>query len=408
MKSHKLSTTVIATTVASLAIFGAFTSTFAQPKERTFPETGKVVSGRFLEYWTNNGGLAQQGYPISDEFQEKSELDGKTYTVQYFERAEFEMHPENKAPYDVLLSQLGTFQYGEKYPNGAPNQKASTNNPRLFPETNKTVGGRFRTYWEQNGGLAQQGYPISDEFQEKSELDGKTYTVQYFERSVFEMHPENKAPYDVLLSQLGTFRFNEKYPQGEPLPAAGVVPTPVAGCTSNLTPGKWTGPLREQVNFKGEGITGSAVISANMALNVECNGAFTGTETTTGFTAQGNKGLLRVLTCSAPKLPVATFTGKQVVRPDGLHLLIDGGKFTSGTILCKSPLLADKTEDLTGRVINPTDIKVESFSQGKITGSEWLADPLTELVLAEIHASLPNAQIQTTNTGHWELTYQGK
>ena len=37
------------------------------------------------------------------------------YTVQYFERAVMEMHPENKAPFDVLLSQLGTFQYKAKY-----------------------------------------------------------------------------------------------------------------------------------------------------------------------------------------------------------------------------------------------------------------------------------------------------
>lgn len=85
---------------------------------RTFKETGKTVSGRFLEYWNQNGGLAQQGFPISDEFQEKSDLDGKVYTVQYFERSVFEMHPENPKPYDVLLSQLGTFRYKEKYPNG--------------------------------------------------------------------------------------------------------------------------------------------------------------------------------------------------------------------------------------------------------------------------------------------------
>jgi uncharacterized protein (DUF885 family) len=178
---------------------------------RTFPETGKTVTGRFLEYWTQNGGLAQQGYPISEEIQERSDLDGKTYTVQYFERAVFERHPENRPPYDVLLSQLGTFRYRDKYPNGAPGQKASAVNSRRFAETGKSVGGKFREYWERNGGLAQQGFPISEEFTEKSELDGKQYTVQYFERAVFEYHPENELPYDVLLSQLGTFRYRAKY-----------------------------------------------------------------------------------------------------------------------------------------------------------------------------------------------------
>ena len=39
----------------------------------------------------------------------------------------------------------------------------------MFTETGKTLGGKFRAYWESHGGLAQQGYPISDEFQEKSD-----------------------------------------------------------------------------------------------------------------------------------------------------------------------------------------------------------------------------------------------
>ena len=88
---------------------------------------------------------------------------------------------------------------------------AAQGNSHNFPETGKTVSGVFWTYWQAQGGLAQQGYPISDEFTEKSDLDGKTYTVQYFERAVFELHPENQPPYDVLLSQLGTFRYKEKY-----------------------------------------------------------------------------------------------------------------------------------------------------------------------------------------------------
>jgi len=185
--------------------------TYAQGDSRTFPETGHTVKGKLLNYWNTHGGLAQQGYPISEEMQDTSETDGKTYTMQYFERAAFEMHPENQAPNDVLLSLLGNFQYQKKYPMGAPNQTVSTAaGAQKFPETGHTVGGKFLTYWQQHGGLAQQGYPISDEFQEKSDLDGKTYTVQYFERAVFEAHPENQAPYDVLLSQLGTSEYKAK------------------------------------------------------------------------------------------------------------------------------------------------------------------------------------------------------
>jgi hypothetical protein len=184
----------------------------AQGSTRTFPETGKTIGGTFLQYWDRNGGLAQQGYPISEVIQETSATDGKIYTVQYMERAVFEQHPENQPPYDVLLSLLGVFRYQQKYPQGAPGQVPNTEpNSVDFPQTGKRLGGLFRTYWQSHGGLAQQGYPISDEFDEVSDLDGKTYRVQYFERAVFEYHPENQPPYNVLLSQLGTFRYREKY-----------------------------------------------------------------------------------------------------------------------------------------------------------------------------------------------------
>ena len=203
-----------------------------------FPETGKTVSGLFLDYWTGHGGLAQQGYPISEPFGERSDLNGQVYTVQYFERSVFEYHPENTAPFKVLLSQLGTFQYRRKYPQGAPGQHANPagGNSRLFAETGHTVGGLFWTYWQSHGGLAQQGYPLSEEFTEVNDLDHKPYTVQYFERAVFERHPENAGtPYEVLLSQLGTFQYRQKY--GGP-----AVPTPVPGATATAVPGATPSP----------------------------------------------------------------------------------------------------------------------------------------------------------------------
>ncbi len=69
-----------------------------------------------------------------------------------------------------------------------------------FPETQHTVRGRMRSYWDQNGGLPVFGFPISEEFSETTP-DG-VFTVQYFERNRLELHPENPAPYDVLLGRL--------------------------------------------------------------------------------------------------------------------------------------------------------------------------------------------------------------
>src|SRR5437870_13729803 len=110
-------------------------------------------------------------------------------------------------------------------------QQGQQGNCQTFKETGQTVCGRFLAYWQTHGGLAQQGYPISGEFQEQSDLNGHTYTVQYFERAVFEYHPENQPTYAVLLSQLGTFCARHKYgnpPQfpGAPTPTPTPAPTP--------------------------------------------------------------------------------------------------------------------------------------------------------------------------------------
>lgn len=76
------------------------------PGRDFFPETGHTVGPLFMDYWRRNGGLAQFGYPLSELIDEVLE-NGKSYQVQYFERARFEYHPENPKPYDVLLGQFG-------------------------------------------------------------------------------------------------------------------------------------------------------------------------------------------------------------------------------------------------------------------------------------------------------------
>ncbi len=72
-----------------------------------------------------------------------------------------------------------------------------TTNGRWFPETECFVGGAFWDYWVNHGGLMIFGYPLTNERDE----DGMT--VQYFERAVFEWHPENQPGYRVLLRRLG-------------------------------------------------------------------------------------------------------------------------------------------------------------------------------------------------------------
>jgi hypothetical protein len=71
---------------------------------------------------------------------------------------------------------------------------------RCFAETGFCVRGRFLAYWEANGDLA---ITLSEEFSEVLE-NGQPYTVQYFERTRLEYHPESADPqFEVLIGQFG-------------------------------------------------------------------------------------------------------------------------------------------------------------------------------------------------------------
>jgi TolB protein len=97
-----------------------------------FEQTGYNVCGDFLNYWSSNGlnldgqpgftaqeSLALFGLPLTGEFEATLE-DGNRYTVQWFERARFERHPENNPPYNVLLSRLGAAEVGAPQPQPGP------------------------------------------------------------------------------------------------------------------------------------------------------------------------------------------------------------------------------------------------------------------------------------------------
>src|SRR5262249_20659483 len=146
--------------------------------------------------------------------------------VQYFERARFEYHPEHTPPYDVELGLLTAYlTQGRVFPKGSPlattpraATPASSATPTTpsstavppgqgstdFSPTRHRLGGVFLSYWQGHGGLASIGFPISEPLSEVSQVDGKTYTVQYFERARLEYHPENTgSAFTVLLGLMG-------------------------------------------------------------------------------------------------------------------------------------------------------------------------------------------------------------
>lgn len=195
----------------------------AQSNSRYFPETGRTVQGRFLDYWTEHGGLKVHGLPISEEIQERSDSDGKSYTVQYFEMSLFELHPENVPPYDVLLALLGKSRLKYTYPgypSGTAREKPNTSaDSRFFPQTGKWVGGSFLKFWEAYGGLARFGYPITNELLEPSTIKVSLSTVQYFERAVLEWQPGSTPPDDVMPAPLGRVRYESTYSEASGIPA---------------------------------------------------------------------------------------------------------------------------------------------------------------------------------------------
>ncbi|NWJ44822.1 MAG: S8 family serine peptidase [Chloroflexi bacterium] len=163
-----------------------------------FSETGHTLKGEFKRFWDSRGGLEVFGYPLSEEFLEVSKTDGKLYTVQYFQRNRFELHPENAGTaYVVLLGLLGSESVKNRnFPPIAP--VSSAGNLIYFDKTGHTLSGRFLEYWNKSGGLDIFGYPVSEPLLENG------LQVQYFERNRFEYHPENAgSKYDVLLGLLG-------------------------------------------------------------------------------------------------------------------------------------------------------------------------------------------------------------
>ena len=175
-----------------------------------FPQTGYSLDGDFRSYWEAHGRLPIFGYPISSAQQ----VDGQV--VQWLERARFELHPENRAPYHVLLGRLGVEALQRQGREWQSFPRAAAGAPHYFHETGHAiVNAAFWSYWSRHGlefdgrrgtslaeSLALFGYPISEAQMERN-ASGDVVLTQWFERARFEYHPHNPAASRVLLGRLG-------------------------------------------------------------------------------------------------------------------------------------------------------------------------------------------------------------
>jgi hypothetical protein len=171
------------------------------PGSTFFEETGHNLSEPFRTFWLANGNLDILGYPISEVF-EAPLAGGIPYKQQYFERARVEYHPQNRPPADIQLGLLGV--WAEQRRPSRLVQAMSSPQGVFFPETGQALN-LFHAWWQANGGLPTFGFPISPELQEPNAADGRSYTVQYFERNRMEWHPEHQGtPREVMLGLLGS------------------------------------------------------------------------------------------------------------------------------------------------------------------------------------------------------------
>jgi hypothetical protein len=174
-------------------------TTSAQSEDsRYFPETGHWVSGEFLvAYEKASDPIKIYGYPITGV------IDNPTTNrkVQYFQRAHFELHPENPAELRIQMTHLGEIMYKAGRELAVPQNQPAC---RHFPETNHHVCYAYLDFFDNNGGITQFGYPISD-IELRSER-----LVQCFQMACFEWHPELPSGQRVVLMDLGRLYFEAR------------------------------------------------------------------------------------------------------------------------------------------------------------------------------------------------------
>jgi hypothetical protein len=159
-----------------------------------FPETGHHVKRDFLRFYKSvPDPKLVFGYPITEQMTSK---DGKT--VQYFQRARFELRADQAENLRVQLTSLGQIFYQP-----ANQLKLSNTSGCDLFTTGYSVCFAFLDFYKANGGATQFGNPISPfEFHEN-------LIVQYFEKARFEWRADRPQDQRVVLTDLGRLYFDQ-------------------------------------------------------------------------------------------------------------------------------------------------------------------------------------------------------
>lgn len=215
------------------------------------PNTTACISGRFRAFWEEQGGLAVFGYPLTDAT-ERATGNG-TFLTQYFERARFELHPANSAPYDVLLGRLGAEQLDQLDQDVRPTPTGTQAQAcQFWAETQQNVCGSFLQAWRANGiqldddpalsdveRMALWGLPLTGVLE--TFANGSPVQTQWFERARFEQQADGTVVFGLLGSET---LVAPAQATPEPTPAE---PTPVPPTPTPIPPAEPAPPVAPPV-----------------------------------------------------------------------------------------------------------------------------------------------------------------
>ena len=166
---------------------------------RYFSETGHTLDGEFVPYFEQHGGFEILGYPITDAFIDY----WSGLVVQYTQNSRLELYPDPETEkMQVRLKELGVLFVGDRALDLAdPLAIGSSADCEYYPLTGHNVCYMFLDYYEQHGGPALFGYPVSEFTVENDRL------VQYFQGFRLDWYPENPQGSEVQVAPLGRVHF---------------------------------------------------------------------------------------------------------------------------------------------------------------------------------------------------------
>lgn len=216
--------------VICLALLGGtWGAALAQQGEvQFFPETGHYVTGEFLNYYRSVSDAATVfGLPITEAFTTNTP---PGLTVQYFQRARFELHADQPEGLRVQMTGLGRLLYRS----GRQAMAVTTPGACRSFQSGYSVCYDFLAFFDAHGGLNRFGYPISAfEFQ----TDGRI--TQTFERARFDWYPDRPRGQNIVLADLGSIYFSvvgeDPSRLQKPVPASGGIQSQPQTVTSLKT-----------------------------------------------------------------------------------------------------------------------------------------------------------------------------